>query len=101
MNGLSDYLDTLSEADPALAELLDTYKEIVQVFDSANAAVNLPAKVQPQDNNTAKVTISFQQSPLSSMGGHLLNMEKPVEFHQLVLNFLESLVPKGFIIYKC
>ena len=67
MNSLSDYLDTLSKADPALAEILDTYKEIAEVFDSANTAINLPPKVQPQDNNTAKVTISFQQSPLSSM----------------------------------
>ena len=30
--------------------------------------------------------------------GHLLNMEKQKEFNQLVLNFLESLVPRGFII---
>ena len=67
MNSLSDYLDILSKADPALAELLDTYKEIAQVFDSANAAVNFSTMVQPQDNNTAKVTISLQQSPLSSM----------------------------------
>jgi hypothetical protein len=67
MNSLTDYLDTLSKADPALVELLDTYKEIAQVFDSANAAVNLPTKVQHQDNNTAKVTISFRQSPLSSL----------------------------------
>jgi len=66
MNSLSDYLEKLSKADPRLAELLDTYKEIAQVFDSANAAVNFPAKVPPQDNNTANVTISFQQSPLSS-----------------------------------
>jgi pimeloyl-ACP methyl ester carboxylesterase len=30
--------------------------------------------------------------------GHLLNMEKQKEFNQLVLNFLESLVPRGSII---
>ena len=33
--------------------------------------------------------------------GHLLNMEKPVEFNQVVLNLLESLVPEGFIFYTC
>jgi pimeloyl-ACP methyl ester carboxylesterase len=30
--------------------------------------------------------------------GHLLNMEKQKELNQLVLSFLESLVPRGFII---
>lgn len=68
MNTLFDYLDELSKTDEKLAELLDVYKEISEVFDSANDAVNFQDIIdEPKDNNTANVTISFQESPLSSI----------------------------------
>ncbi len=67
MNTLFDYLNELSKTDEKLAELLDDYKEIAEVFDSANEAMNLQTTNEPEDNNTANVTISFQESPLSSL----------------------------------
>lgn len=50
MNNLFDYLDELSKTDEKLAELLDVYKEISDVFDSANEAVNLQPAAEPKDN---------------------------------------------------
>lgn len=66
MNALSAYLNELAKNDEKLAELLETYREITEVFDSANDAMNFQGTEIPNDNSSANVIISFRESPLSS-----------------------------------
>jgi hypothetical protein len=66
MSTLSNYLSELAKTDEKLAELLDTYREISEVIDSANEAMNFQVADTPNDNNSANINISFQESPLSS-----------------------------------